>query len=163
MKFKDKHGKTTDITMTGINGVDWEASFFNVENLPYDEETDTYEIKDIDYLLDQVRDYCNHDGDFADLEPVYKAEDVTTVYVNGRFYCEEELKEREFATYEFTSYAELKTWLDSRKSDRREAYYYGFMENFGGTLYTIADISHDACPEWFDDNQTATIYEEVEA
>ena len=161
MTFRDKHGRMADITMTGINGVNWEASFFNVGSLPYDEETDTYEVEDIDYLLEQVRDYCHHDGDFADLKPVYKAEDATIVYVDGEFYCEEELKEREFATYEFTSYDELKAWLDSHKSDRREAYYYGFMENFNGSLYTIADIAHDACPEWFDDEQTVTIYEEV--
>ena len=161
MTFRDKTGRTPDITMTGINGVNWEASFFNVGSLPYDEETDTYEVEDIDYLLEQVRDYCHHDGDFADLKPVHKAEDATIVYVDGEFYCEEELKEREFATYEFTSYEELKAWLDSRKDDRREAYYYGFMENFNGSMYTIYSIAHNACLQWFDDDQTVNIYEEI--
>ena len=161
MTFRDKHGRTADITMTGINGVNWEASFFNVGIIPYDGETDTYEVEDIDYLLEQVRDYCHHDGDFADLTPIYDEEDATAVYVDGRLYCEEEVKERQFISHEFACYTDLMAWLDSRKDDNRETYYYGFMENFSGVLYTIADIAHDACPEWFDDEQTVTIYEEV--
>lgn len=163
MKFKDKQGKMAEIRMTGLNGIDWETNFYNATALPYDEESDTYTVNDISYLLEQARDYCRHDGDFADLAPIYDEEDATAVYVDDRLYCEEEVKERQFTSHEFTCYTDLMAWLDSRKDDNREAYYYGFMENFSGVLYTIADISHDVCPEWFNDNQTATIYEEARA
>ena len=95
MTFRDKHDRTADITMTGINSVNWEASFFNVGSLPFNEETDTYEVEDIDYLLEQVRDYCHHDGDYADLKPVYKAEDATIVYVDGEYYAAEDIERKE--------------------------------------------------------------------
>ena len=95
MTFGDRHGRTADITMTSINSVNWEASFFDVGSLPYDEETDTYEVEDIDMLLGAVRDYCAHAGDYSELAPVYKAEDATIVYVDGEYYAAEDIERKE--------------------------------------------------------------------
>ena len=50
----------------------------------------------------------------------------------------------------FTTYEELMAWLESRKDDKEERYYYGDIECMNGELYTIADIMHDAEPAWFD-------------
>lgn len=59
----------------------------------------------------------------------------------------------------FTTYEELVEWLESRKDDNKEHYYYGDIECMNGELYTIADIMHDAEPSWFDDGVVSTIYE----
>ena len=59
----------------------------------------------------------------------------------------------------FTSYEELMEWLESRKDDKEERYYYGDIECLNGELYTIEDIMHDAEPAWFEDGGVSTIYE----
>ena len=59
----------------------------------------------------------------------------------------------------FTSYEELMAWLESRKEDKEERYYYGDIECLNGELYTIEDIMHDAEPSWFEDGGVSTIYE----
>ena len=59
----------------------------------------------------------------------------------------------------FTTYEELMEWLESRKDDKEERYYYGDIECMNGELYTIADIMHDAEPSWFEDGGVSTIYE----
>ena len=59
----------------------------------------------------------------------------------------------------FTSYEELMEWLESRKDDKEERYYYGDIECLNGELYTIEDIKHDAEPSWFEDGGVSTIYE----
>ena len=59
----------------------------------------------------------------------------------------------------FTSYDELMEWLESRKDDKEERYYYGDIECLNGELYTIEDIMHDAEPSWFEDGGVSTIYE----
>ena len=59
----------------------------------------------------------------------------------------------------FTSYDELMAWLESRKDDKEERYYYGDIECMNGELYTIEDIMHDAEPSWFEDGGVSTIYE----
>ena len=59
----------------------------------------------------------------------------------------------------FTTYEELMAWLESRKDDKEERYYYGDIECMNGELYTIADIIHDAEPAWFEDGGVSTIYE----
>ena len=59
----------------------------------------------------------------------------------------------------FTTYKELMEWLESRKDDKEEHYYYGDIECMDGELYTIADIMHDAEPSWFEDGGVSTIYE----
>ena len=59
----------------------------------------------------------------------------------------------------FTTYDELMEWLESRKDDQEERYYYGDIECLNGELYTIEDIMHDAEPSWFEDGGVSTIYE----
>ena len=59
----------------------------------------------------------------------------------------------------FTTYEELMAWLESRKDDKEERYYYGDIECMDGELYTIEDIMHDAEPSWFEDGGVSTIYE----
>ena len=59
----------------------------------------------------------------------------------------------------FTTYEELMAWLESRKDDKEERYYYGDIECMDGELYTIEDIKHDAEPSWFEDGGVSTIYE----
>ena len=59
----------------------------------------------------------------------------------------------------FTTYEELMAWLESRKDDKEERYYYGDIECLDGELYTIEDIMHDAEPSWFEDGGVSTIYE----
>ena len=59
----------------------------------------------------------------------------------------------------FTTYDELMEWLESRKDDKEERYYYGDIECLNGELYTIEDIMHDAEPSWFEDGGVSTIYE----
>ena len=59
----------------------------------------------------------------------------------------------------FTTYKELMEWLESRKDDKEERYYYGDIECLNGELYTIEDIMHDAEPSWFEDGGISTIYE----
>lgn len=59
----------------------------------------------------------------------------------------------------FTTYEELMAWLESRKDDKEERYYYSDIECLNGELYTIEDIKHDAEPSWFEDGGVSTIYE----
>ena len=59
----------------------------------------------------------------------------------------------------FTTYEELMAWLEARKDDKEERYYYGDIECLNGELYTIEDIMHDAEPSWFEDGGVSTIYE----
>ena len=59
----------------------------------------------------------------------------------------------------FTTYDELMAWLESRKDDKEERYYYGDIECLNGELYTIEDIKHDAEPSWFENGGVSTIYE----
>ena len=59
----------------------------------------------------------------------------------------------------FTTYEELMEWLEARKDDKEERYYYGDIECMNGELYTIEDIKHDAEPSWFEDGGVSTIYE----
>ena len=59
----------------------------------------------------------------------------------------------------FTTYEELMEWLEARKDDKEERYYYGDIECLNGELYTIEDIKHDAEPSWFEDGGVSTIYE----
>ena len=59
----------------------------------------------------------------------------------------------------FTTYEKLMEWLESRKDDKEERYYYGDIECMDGELYTIEDIKHDAEPSWFEDGGVSTIYE----
>ena len=59
----------------------------------------------------------------------------------------------------FITYEELMEWLEAKKDDKEERYYYGDIECMNGELYTIEDIKHDAEPSWFEDGGVSTIYE----
>ena len=62
--------RTVEITMKvwhdGQYSPDWEADFFDVGSLPYDEDTDTYTVQDVDYLIDQAMDWQQGTGDYQD-------------------------------------------------------------------------------------------------
>ena len=61
--------------------------------------------------------------------------------------------------YTFTNMEELKKFLEERKDDKEERYYYGDLDNLDGDLYTIQDIKKDLCKEWFEDGGISTVYE----
>ena len=61
--------------------------------------------------------------------------------------------------YTFTNMEELKKFLEERKDDKGERYYYGDLDNLDGDLYTIQDIEKDRCKEWFEDGGISTVYE----
>lgn len=62
--------KTVEISMHVWDGSqygpDWERDFFDVGGLPYDEDTDCYMVKDVDYLIDQANDWHLGIGDYQD-------------------------------------------------------------------------------------------------
>lgn len=71
MKITDGK-KIAEITMQEWNGsqwgLDWSLDFFNAGKLPYDEETDTYTVENVNYCIEQARDWESCEGDFADDE-----------------------------------------------------------------------------------------------
>lgn len=69
-RFIDKAGCMAEITMTDIRtGCSWERDFFEVGGLLLDADADAYIVEDVDYLIDQVEDYMEGRGDFADEQP----------------------------------------------------------------------------------------------
>ena len=62
MKIRDSK-RTAEIEMyiwkagQGVVRPDWSVDFFNAGNLPYDEETDTFTVQDVDYCIAQARDW----------------------------------------------------------------------------------------------------------
>lgn len=72
-RFIDHNGKIAEITLIN-NGYEWQDEFFNVGSLSYNEDSDAYEVEDVDYLIDQVNDYISGCGDFSDGEPQENAE-----------------------------------------------------------------------------------------
>ena len=72
-RFIDNNGKIAEITLTN-NGYEWQDEFFNVGSLSYNEDSDAYEVEDVDYLIDQANDYISGRGDFSDGEPQENAE-----------------------------------------------------------------------------------------
>lgn len=72
MKITDGK-KTVDIYM-GVRDGDnyspnWSLDFFDAGGLPYDEENDVYTVDDVDYCIDQARDWQHSVGDFKDDVP----------------------------------------------------------------------------------------------
>lgn len=63
--------KTVEIKIQRWNGSgydpDWSIDYFGAGSLPYDEETDTYRVEDVDYCIDmaqtEARMTVNEDGD----------------------------------------------------------------------------------------------------
>lgn len=67
MKIKDSK-RTIEISMSTWTGSgytpDWSIDFFNAVSLPYDDETDTYTVEDVDYCIEQANDWRLSRGDF---------------------------------------------------------------------------------------------------
>ena len=61
--------------------------------------------------------------------------------------------------YNFTDQKELDYWLEQRRDDKDDHYYYGFIEDFKGEYYSVADIKRTAedCP--CSEDNPYTIYE----
>lgn len=59
MKMTDGK-RTVEINIMTRNGTgygpDWSAEYFNAVMLPYDEETDTYTVQDVQYCIDMAED-----------------------------------------------------------------------------------------------------------
>ena len=72
MKITDGK-KTVDIEMKVWEGSgfspDWSMDFFDAGSLPYNEETETYTVDDVDYCIEQAEDWENSRGDFSDDVP----------------------------------------------------------------------------------------------
>lgn len=84
MKMTDNK-KMIDITMRTWDGSnwspDWSHDFFDAGGLQHDSASDIYHVDDVDYCVEQARDWENHTGDFSD--------DMG----DERLVCVEELKE----------------------------------------------------------------------
>lgn len=85
MKMTDGK-RTVEINIMTWNGTgygqDWSAEYFDAGMLPYDEETDTYTVQDVQYCIDMAED-TGEDGarrkynDDGELVP----DDDVTVFV----------------------------------------------------------------------------------
>lgn len=58
--------RLVDIKLIGMNEVDWSNDFYNAGTLFYHEELDAYEVDDIDYCIEQAKDWENGKGYFQD-------------------------------------------------------------------------------------------------
>ena len=56
-KFYDGK-KTVEISMVDNNGTSFEADFFEIGGLPFDDEKGAYVVKDVDYLVDYAESYA---------------------------------------------------------------------------------------------------------
>ena len=61
--------------------------------------------------------------------------------------------------YTFNSLEELKGFIEERREEKRELFYYGDIECMDGHLYTIEDIERDAVTPWFENGSEADVYE----
>lgn len=72
MKITDGK-KTVDIRMMTWTGSgyspDWSLDFFEAGSLPYNDQTDTYTVQDVDYCIEQARDWQHSEGDYRDDTP----------------------------------------------------------------------------------------------
>lgn len=72
MKITDGK-KTVEIRMMVWEGngysPDWSLDFFEAGALPYNEDTDTYTVDDVDYCIEQAMDWKNSEGDYRDDTP----------------------------------------------------------------------------------------------
>lgn len=61
--------------------------------------------------------------------------------------------------HEFYTYKEMLEFIEDRRDDKRACYYWGFIENLNGELYSIVELEKEAEPDWFEDGATSTVYE----
>ena len=59
---------------------DWSADFFDVGCLPYNEELDAYQVKDVDYCVAQAMDWEINTGDYIDYDADPEEVDSRNVY-----------------------------------------------------------------------------------
>lgn len=52
-------------------------------------------------------------------------------------------------SYDFWTMQDLLCFCKERESDKSKRYYYGWLENYNGELYTIEDLEGDASDDWF--------------
>jgi hypothetical protein len=68
MKITDGK-KTVDIRMMTWEGSgyspDWSLDFFEAGGLPYNEETDVYTVKDVDYCINQAQEWKDTNTGFT--------------------------------------------------------------------------------------------------
>lgn len=63
MKLTDGK-KTVEVQIIGKNGIDWAEEFYEVGSLKYDEQADAYTVEDVDYCIEQAKDWEQGQGDF---------------------------------------------------------------------------------------------------
>lgn len=72
--------RTVEIAMTEWTGSgytpDWSNDFFQVGSLPYNEETETYAVPDVDYCIDMAQDWANAKGDYLDDKDYYTEDEI---------------------------------------------------------------------------------------
>ena len=65
---------TAEIVMNNWDGngwtPDWSPDFFEAGGLEYNDETDTYKVEDVEYCIEQARDWQNAIGDFLEDDDV---------------------------------------------------------------------------------------------
>ena len=78
--------KTVEITMCNWTGSgwtpDWSNDFFVTGALPYDEESNTYRVPDVDYCVEQAMDWRSNTGDYIDYDAEPEDVDNRTVDVD---------------------------------------------------------------------------------
>ena len=61
---------------------DWSIDFFEAGSLEYNEDMDAYIVEDVDYCIEQARDWQNARGDFYEPEVTFADIDSRNVDVN---------------------------------------------------------------------------------
>ena len=61
---------------------DWSIDFFEAGSLEYNEDMDAYMVEDVDYCIEQARDWQNARGDFYEPEVTFADIDSRNVDVN---------------------------------------------------------------------------------
>lgn len=62
--------RTLEIEITIGRNPDCAPDFFKVSELPYEKALNAYVVEDAEYCLEQVMDFVNRTGKFANLEPM---------------------------------------------------------------------------------------------
>lgn len=77
VRIKDD-SRTVEITMKVWHGngysEDYAHEFFEIRSLPYDEETDTYSVQDVDYCIEQAVEWARI-GNLSQDSPDYDTGD----------------------------------------------------------------------------------------
>lgn len=61
---------------------DWSIDFFEAGSLEYNEDMDAYMVEDVDYCIEQARDWQNARGDFYEPEVTFADIDSRNVDIN---------------------------------------------------------------------------------